>query len=131
MFQIEILLGPFKDANMQKIVIAAYHSLVIKGVAKTLEESEIDCKIVGRTHSAKGLVELIKRYNPDVAVIDISITWKSGIDLLDEIQRIDPVMELHFICIHPSDKTVCEYMEKRSSNHTFQYIKRDYLQPAL
>lgn len=112
---------------MQKVVIAAYHPLVIKGVVHALEESEADCEIVGRTHSPKGLLELIKRYRPDVAIIDTAITWKSDVELLNEIQRIDPVIELHFIYVHPNDKVVCEYLEKRSSKHTYKYIKKDYL----
>lgn len=118
---------------MQKVVIASFHPLLLKGIISSLEENEVDCEIVGRTHSAKGLLALIKRFNPDAAIIDISITWNCGMDILGEINKIDQAhtLEIHFICTHPIDKNVCEYLEKKSGKTTYQYIKKDHLNPAI
>ncbi len=116
---------------MQKVVVSAHHPLVLKGIISTLNEKNSGCNIVGRARSAKGLLSLVKTYRPDVAIIDLAINWNSKLDLLAEIHKIEPEIELHFISVHPIDDPICQIMEKYSPNHKYEYIKRESLTPSL
>lgn len=116
---------------MQRVVVSAYHPLVLKCIINTLNEKSSGCEIVGQARSAKGLLALLKSYRPDVAVIDLAVNWNSGLDLLAEIHRIEPGIELHFISTHPIDDSPRQFMEKHSPKNRYVYIKRENLVPFL
>jgi DNA-binding NarL/FixJ family response regulator len=99
---------------MHSIVNAAYHPLVLKGINQVIKEKYSSSKVIGQTTSVKGLITLLRKYKPDTAIIDVSITWDSKVDLLEEIRQVHPALELHLICVHPVDRIVRDYLENKA-----------------
>lgn len=103
---------------MKRILIAAYHPLVLKGIHQTLDEQLPGCSVVGEATTIQQFITLLEKQKPDAAVIDVAVTWKCGVDLLEEVEQIHPEVILHFISIHPLDQHVVTYLESQ--------IKRNY-----
>lgn len=99
---------------MSTILIAAYHPIVLKGISEVVTEKLPDSKIAATANDAKTFLALLEIHKPKVAVLDVAITWKSEIDILDEIYRIHPTVKLYFVSTHPFDNSVQKYLIKRA-----------------
>lgn len=116
---------------MFTVVVAAYHPLVLQGINQILREKYDSGKIIGQTTTVKGLITLLKNHNPTVAIVDVGITWNSNIDILEEITKINPSVEIHFLSVHPADRSVRDYLENKAVRYlkinVGQYINKDDL----
>ena len=99
---------------MNKVLIAAYHPIVLKGISEIIEEKLPGSEIIGTATHAKTFLSLLEIHKPDAAVVDVAITWKSEIDILDEIYKIHPGVKLHFVSTHPFDHSVQKYLVKKA-----------------
>ncbi len=116
---------------MFTVVVAAYHPLVLQGINQIVKEKHNSGKIIGQTTTVKGLITLINNHNPTVAIVDVGITWNSNIDILEEVTKINPSIELHFINLHPADRSVRDYLENKAMRYlkinVGKYINKDDL----
>lgn len=105
---------------MSRIIVVAHHPIVLKGICDVINEKTPSYQIIDTATDIKSFLSQLKFYKPDAAVIDVSVTWKSEIDLLDEIHHIHPSMQLHFVSIHPFDQSVQEYLSNKVKNRFHQ-----------
>src|SRR5881227_6628 len=61
------------------IVIVEDHVALRRGLELLLRDTE--CKVIGTADDAEAAEALVERRLPDVAIVDISLPGKSGIDL--------------------------------------------------
>lgn len=69
-----------------RIVIVDDHPVVRVGLTELIE-SEADMELSGESSSAEDAWEKIRELRPHVAVVDISLGGRSGIDLAQKIQK--------------------------------------------
>jgi DNA-binding NarL/FixJ family response regulator len=69
-----------------KILIADDHPIFRQGLLKVIEEAE-DIEVVAETGDGDTALHLIRKQQPDIAVLDISMPGKSGLDIAKEIQN--------------------------------------------
>lgn len=70
---------------MIKILVADDHAIVREGLKQIVAE-ESDLKVTGEASDAKEVIELISKNNFDIAIIDINMPGKSGLDLLKDMK---------------------------------------------
>ncbi len=72
---------------MEKIsvIIIDDHPVILHGVTSVLKKQP-DINVVGKSHSADDALPEIKKLQPDVAVLDITMAGISGIDLIPHIK---------------------------------------------
>jgi DNA-binding NarL/FixJ family response regulator len=75
-------------SNQIKIVIADDHPIFRNGL-KQIIEYEDRIKIIGEADNGAKALELIKDLNPDVAVLDIDMPKKTGLEVLRELKDSD------------------------------------------
>lgn len=80
-----------------RILLADDHSLVLRGIAKLLEEK---FEVVGLAENGRALVEAALRLHPEVMVLDISMPILNGIDALHEVRRQLPVIKAVILTMH-------------------------------
>ncbi|MEX1062032.1 MAG: response regulator [Balneolaceae bacterium] len=112
---------------MRRILIAAYHPLVIKGINQALAEQLPGSEIVGQATTIQKFIKLLARHKPDAAVVDVAVTWKCGVDLLEEVERIHPKVVLHFISIHPLDHHVVNYLERQTQGSYHKSVNGSHM----
>jgi len=82
------------------VLIADDHPLVLLGVRRTLEHCE-DIEIVGEASSAREVMALAERRNPDIVLTDLRMPGVNGGELIAAIRERHP--ELKVVVMSASD----------------------------
>lgn len=67
-------------AEDQQLLLGAFGSLL------TLEE---DMKVVGKASNGEEAIALVRKYQPDVCIMDIEMPGKSGLDAAEELKGLN------------------------------------------
>lgn len=70
---------------MIKILMADDHAIVREGLKQIVAE-ESDMKVTGEASNADDVFEILKTNNFDIAIIDINMPGKSGLDVLKDLK---------------------------------------------
>ena len=73
---------------MPSIILADDHSVVRQGIRIMLEREHFD--ILGEGCDGVEAVQLAERFQPDIAIIDLSMPVMNGITAVGEIRKIAP-----------------------------------------
>lgn len=87
---------------MTTIVLADDHELVRESIASLLQEVP-RFKIVSQCRNGRQLVSAVDRLQPDVAVVDISMSELNGIDAALQIRKISPKTRVIALSIHTEE----------------------------
>lgn len=71
---------------MIRIVLAEDQKL-LRGALATLLSLEDDIEVVGQAENGEQVMSMIQEYEPDVAVLDIEMPLKTGLDIAELIQK--------------------------------------------
>jgi DNA-binding NarL/FixJ family response regulator len=75
------------------------HPILSEGVAQRIN-GEPDLAVCAQAPNAPAALEAIETYQPDLAIIDISLTGTSGIELLKDIQVRFPKLPVLVLSMH-------------------------------
>lgn len=87
------------------IILADDHAVIRQAVKRIIERSS-DLKVVGEAGDGYEVLDLLKKYIPDLVVLDISMPRCGGLEASREIKRLYPGLKVIILTIH-CDK---EYM---------------------
>ncbi len=127
-----------------KILIADDHPVVRQGLKQVLA-SDPDMIVVGEAKNGNEALELARKLEWDVAVLDYSMPGRSGLDLLKEIKHEFPERPVLILSMYPEDLHATRvlkaggagYLNKESaSEELIAAIKtvargRKYVSPSL
>jgi DNA-binding NarL/FixJ family response regulator len=88
---------------MIKILIADDHVLIREGLKKILKAAS-DINVVGEAQNAREIFQELKRELVDVAILDISLPGKSGLELLKDLRQQYPKLPVLILSMHPEDR---------------------------
>ena len=86
-----------------KILLMDDHAVVRQGLKQILA-AEIRKAEFGEAGNAQEAIEQVWRNNWDVAVLDISMPGRSGLEVLKEIKRSRPKLPVLVLSMHPEDQ---------------------------
>jgi len=93
-----------------RILIADDHSVVRRGLRAVLE-SHKDWRVCAEAANGTEAVELAKRFKPDVAVMDISMSELNGVEATRRIQKVSPKTEVLVLSMHESELLLRQTLE--------------------
>ena len=70
-----------------RVLLADDHTLVLEGLARMLES---DYEIVGKVSDGRQLLDLAKRANPDVVLLDLMMPLMNGTEAGERLKRVVP-----------------------------------------
>ncbi|NOZ09325.1 MAG: response regulator transcription factor [FCB group bacterium] len=88
---------------MIKILIADDHRIVREGLKLILEEPS-DISVVSEASDGFEVLNLVRKNNYDVIILDISMPGKSGLDVLKEIRKDKPKLPILILSAYPEDQ---------------------------
>lgn len=88
---------------MIKIIIADDHAFLREGIKKTIQD-EVDMKVIGEASNANEVLEIMKDSDADIAIIDISMPGKSGLDILKDLKAMKKKFKVLILSMHPEDR---------------------------
>ena len=86
-----------------KIIIADDHAIVREGLKQIVAE-EKDMKVCGEAEDAAGLMELLKKENWSIVVLDINMPGKSGLEALKDIKQLYPDLPVLVLSMFSEDQ---------------------------
>jgi DNA-binding NarL/FixJ family response regulator len=87
------------------IVIVDDHSVVRRGV-RALLESQPGWVVLAEAETGREAVEVVKRLQPDIVVIDLSLPGLNGLDATRQIVKESPRTEVLVLTMHHSEELV-------------------------
>lgn len=118
------------EENTIKLIIADDHSFLREGIKKTLHD-EIDMKIVGEASNAAEAVSIIKEKMPDIAIMDISMPGKSGLDVLKDLKAMKLKIKVLILSMHPEDRFAIRALKAGAMGYLTKESAPDELVKAI
>ena len=85
---------------MIKVLLADDHALVRAGIRRLLEEAR-DIQVVAEAADGMEVLSMIKQYQPDVVILDISMPVLDGMDTCKQIKALFPEVRVLILTVHP------------------------------
>lgn len=105
--------------KVMKILITDDHAIVRKGL-RSLLEAENGVEIIAEADSGREAVELAKRLNPDVVLMDISMPGLNGLEATRQIKKELPDTKVLILTMHSSDEYVFEVLNAGASGYVLK-----------
>jgi DNA-binding NarL/FixJ family response regulator len=93
-----------------RILLADDHPLIRQGL-RTVLESTPGWTVCGDASNGREAVAMVKRFLPDVAVIDITMPELNGLEAARQIRREMPSVEVLILTMHDSDALIAAALE--------------------
>ncbi|HOJ75573.1 MAG TPA: response regulator transcription factor [Phycisphaerae bacterium] len=102
---------------MIKILIADDHQLVRVGIRRLLED-EKDFKVIGEAADGKEAVELAKKLNPDVILMDVAMPGMDGMEATKRLvkKRKDPA-KVVILTMHADEHSAARLLRMGASGY--------------
>ena len=91
--------APTASATKSRVLLVDDHPVVRRGLALMID-AEPDLTVCGEAESYEQAVASIDRLKPDVAVVDISLGGRSGIDLIKDVRGKKPDLPILVLSMH-------------------------------
>lgn len=88
---------------MTKILIADDHALLRNGL-KRIISAETDMEVLWEAKNSSEVMDLVKKENIDLLILDINMPGRSGLDILQDIKLLRPDMPILILSINPEDQ---------------------------
>jgi DNA-binding NarL/FixJ family response regulator len=102
------------------IVLADDHLIVRQGLHALLE-AEPDLNVIGQTGDGLEAVDLVKRLNPDVAVLDLMMPGLNGLEVARQLNKMTPRTKIIILSMYDDEGFVLEAL----SNGVSAYVLKD------
>jgi DNA-binding NarL/FixJ family response regulator len=109
-----------------KLFIVDDHYMVIEGIHSLLQ-NEMDIEWMGHAMNAASCLAFLKKEKPDVILLDINLSDKSGIDLCKEVKQQYP--GIHILGLSTFNQQ--SFIEKMIANGASGYVIKNASQQEL
>ncbi len=99
-----------------RIIIADDHAVVRRGLREILA-SEHDMDVVGEARNGDEALELVRKLDWDVAVLDFSMPGRSGVELIKEIKRRHPGRPVLVLSMLPEEAHAAQVFKAGGSGY--------------
>ncbi|HKA42957.1 MAG TPA: response regulator transcription factor [Burkholderiales bacterium] len=113
-----------------RILIADDHPVVRHGLKQILA-LDPELTVVGEAKNGSEALELARRLEWDVAILDYSMPGKSGLDLLKEIKREHPNRPVLVLSMHPEDLHATRVLKAGGSGYMNKESASEELTAAI
>ncbi len=95
---------------MIRILLADDHDEVRRGLRELLQEARPEWQVCGEAADGRTAVELARRLQPDVAVLDLTMPGLDGLEATRQIRRAQPRTEVLIFTMHETEQLVREVL---------------------
>ena len=88
---------------MIRVLIADDHGILRRGLREILMR-ELEGVVCGEAENAQQVLAQVQNQNWDLAIVDITMPGRSGLDVLRDLQRVQPGLPVLVLSMHPEDQ---------------------------
>ncbi len=104
------------ETNPIKVIICDDHALFRSGVRIALSHHK-DVEIIAEAENGQQLLNVLKAFEPDVILLDITMPIMSGIDTLPEVKRLYPDLRVIMLTMHNDHGMIAKLMEMGANSY--------------
>lgn len=101
---------------MIRILVADDHAIVREGLKQVLSTA-IGMEVTGEASTGPEVLEKLRLYDYDVAVLDMSMPGISGIDLIRRIRSVRPEVHILVFSMHKEDQFAVRALKAGASGY--------------
>ena len=113
-----------------RVYIAEDHQMLREGL-KAILSTRSDLKIVGEAVDGLEAIRGVKRHQPDLMLLDLSMPRMSGISVLMEAKACHPDIKILVITIHESEAYIMETLNAGANGYCSKNDSREELMLAI
>jgi len=113
-----------------KVLIADDHAVVRRGLRQILE-AEPDLEVAGEATSGTEVMEALRMQRYDVAVLDITMPGRGGLDVLHDIRQNFPELRVLILSMHPEERYALRVLKAGAAGYLTKESAADELITAL
>jgi DNA-binding NarL/FixJ family response regulator len=113
-----------------RVIVIENHELARMGIKTALLQNE-NIEVVGDAGNATEGLQLLNNLQPDIAIIDIGLSDKDGIQLTREIKIINPEIKVLILTLHDSKETVLTAFAAGADSYCMKDIRFQKLIEAI
>jgi DNA-binding NarL/FixJ family response regulator len=91
-----------------RILIVDDHEIVREGIRTLLVRSRSNWDICGEASNASEALSAVKKLNPDVVILDITMPGTSGLEVAQRIKRLQLSSRILIFTMHDSERLATE-----------------------
>lgn len=108
--------GLVEEAKMPKILIADDHPILRTGLRQILT-AEPDIEVVGEVADGIELLHFLRENPCDLVLLDISMPKRGGLDVVDEIKRLQRNISILILSIYPEEQYAIRALRAGASGY--------------
>jgi len=113
-----------------RILLADDHPMVRSGLIKLLEPYK-EFVIVGEAGDGEEAVEMTKKLQPDIVIIDLSMPKLSGIEATKLIRKNNPITKVLVLTMHDNEEYVYQIFKCGAGGYMLKNSGKDDLAAAI
>ncbi len=113
-----------------RLLIADDHALIRSGIARLLQ-SYTDLVVVGEAEDGIEAVDLVKKHQPDVVIIDLSMPRMNGIEATKVIRARFPQTKVLVLTMHESDEYIFQILKSGAGGYILKNSGKEELTAAI
>ena len=113
-----------------KVLLAEDHVVVRESIRQALE-NENNIKVVGEANNGLEAVEMTKRLNPDVILMDISMPELNGIEATREIKALKPGAKILILTAYDYEQYIFSLLEAGAAGYLLKDVSSRELITAI
>jgi DNA-binding NarL/FixJ family response regulator len=106
--------APHKSAPQKKILVVDDHPLMREGLCGVINH-EPDLTVCGVAENAHQAMEAVAKLSPDLALVDITLPGKNGLELVKDLKAMHPHLAILAISMH-DESLYAERMLRAGAN---------------
>jgi len=115
---------------MIRIVIADDHEIVRAGLKQIIADDS-DMEVAGESNNGENLIELVKKNEYDVVLLDLKMSGLSGIEAIKHIKAIKPELPIIVLSMHAEDQYAVRTIKAGASGYLTKETAAENLVNAI
>jgi DNA-binding NarL/FixJ family response regulator len=101
------------------LLVADDHELVRRGIRALIQEQP-EWQIVAEAKDGRDAVTKATEFQPDVAILDITMPSLNGLDAAMQIAKLSPRTKILILTVHESDQLIRKALDAGASGYIFK-----------
>jgi len=112
------------------VLIADDHRLFRLGLRQACESAD-DLEVVGEASDGREAVEMVRRFHPDVVLMDVNMPDLDGVEATRRIVAFDPSVRIVMLTIYRQDRYVFEAIKAGARGYLLKDVDEHELLDAI
>ena len=113
-----------------KILIADEHEVIRRGINSILK-SMVEFEVIGEVDDSFMTLDLVKRYQPDLILMDLQLSDIDGVAIIPHIRNASPKTKIVIFTSYQDDDHILGALEAGATSYLLKDVHSDQLIEAL